>query len=175
MVSPTQRKQYEAEITPPPTGNAITYAAVVGFIDTILRAALSRTIDDLDRWIDTYVPKRTGQLRDSLKANLRSSRVIQGKLLKLYFGTRLDYAEFVNEMTTSQVAHSGETGYAYYYGHYGRITLDDPNAIGNFFDAMINYARMELQSNIQNAIMNLWYVPRNMKINLINYVVVRRT
>lgn len=174
MVKPTQRKQYEAEITLPPTTNVITYAAAVAFIDTILRAALSRTIDDLDKWIDEFVPKRTGQLRESLKANLRSSRVIQSTLLKLYFGTHLDYADFVNDMTTSQVAHTGEIGYAYYYGHYGRITLNDPNAIGSFFDEMINYARIALRANITYAIQSMQYIP-HMPQNLINYVVVRRT
>ena len=163
-----QRKQYEAEIT---------YAGAVTLIDTILRATLSRTIDDLDLWIDEYVPKRTGQLRDSLKKNLRSSRVIKNNLLKLYFGTHLNYADFVNDMTTQQVQHDGETGYAYYYGHYGRITLDDPDAIGGFFDAMIRFARMALRANLLYTIRTLQHLPmyQQQQVNLINYAVVRRT
>ena len=147
--APRQRKQFEAEIT---------YPAAVAVLDMILTYALKLTIAHLYEWIDEKVPKRTGQLRDSLKINLKTSTV-KNKLLKLYFGTHLDYAGFVNDMTTSQVAHDGEVGYAYYYGHYGKIILDDPNAIGGFFDAMIEEARLTLQLMIPYAIRVYAHLP----------------
>ena len=175
MAKPTQREQFEAEIGVPTSATGIGMTTAVWVIDMVLRTALSHTIDDLDAWIDEFVPKRTGQLRDSLKMNLRSSRVVNRTLLKLYFGTHLNYAEFVNDMTTSQVAHDGEIGYAYYYGNYGRITLDDPHALGNFFGEMITFAQSALRTNIQNAIRTLWFVRRQEKQAMIQYTVVRRT
>ena len=175
MAKPTPRRQFEAEIGVPTSTTGIGIATATWVIDMVLRTALSHTIDDLDDWIDEFVPKRTGQLRDSLKHNLRSSRVINKTLLKLYFGTHLDYADFVNDMTTSQVAHNGTIGYAYYYGNYGRITLNDPNAVGSFFDKMIQYARIALKANIQRAIQTLWFVRRSERQAMIQYTVVRRT
>ena len=162
-------KQYEAEIT---------FPAAVIIIDSILQFALMWTKQDLHGWIDEKVPKRTGQLRDSLHRNLETSKVVGQSLLKLYFGTHLNYAEFVNQMTTSQVAHSNDTGYAYYYGHYGKINLNDPSAIGYFFDEMIKEARRILRNNMQRAVRRVALIrslPRIQEQNLITYSVVRRT
>ena len=43
------------------------------------------------------------------------------------------WREFVNNMTTSMVRHSGQMGTAYYGGYHGKILLNDPQAIGFFF------------------------------------------
>ena len=119
-------------------------------IRLVLEDALKYTILELEIWINSKVPKRTGQLRDNLKMQLKSSSVKAG-LLRLVLGTNIDYAEDVNDMTTSNVRHSGEVGYAYYYGFSGRLILSDPRAIGGFFDSLIEFARERMTVNLQKA------------------------
>ena len=128
----------------------LTYEEVLEQIQEMLKEVLYFTIGELKTWIKKKVPKRTGQLRDNLIANLDSSRVKKG-LMRLILGTNISYAEFVTNMTTSQVRHSGEIGYAYYYGHYGRIVLNDPEAIGDFFRELIYYAKERIQMNLSKA------------------------
>lgn len=133
----------------------------------MLHDILALTIDDLEAWIKKKVPKRTGKLRDSLIKNLHSSSVIGG-ILKLMMGTKVKYAEDVNDYTTQQVRHrntkrehhwayydtkSGRKryhpkAYAYYYGYHGEITLNDPEAIGHFWDFMRVYARTRILYNM---------------------------
>jgi hypothetical protein len=135
----------------------LTYQQVVNIIQNILSYTLNTTIADLEKWIDRFVPKRTGWLRDTLKQNLHSSRV-KDNVLRLICGTKLDYSSDVNAMSTRQVRHSntpkehsGKWAYAYYYGFYGRIRLDDPQAIGNFFDKMLYYATQQIRINLLAA------------------------
>ena len=128
----------------------LTYDQVLILIRNVLEDTLSDVIMDLELWIKSKVPKRTGQLRESLIANLHSSRVKNG-LLRLILGTHLDYAAKVASYSTSQVRHMREKGYAYYYGHYGRITLDDPRAIGNFFDKMLEFAKERVDVRLIEA------------------------
>jgi len=128
----------------------LTYDQVLTLIRNILQETLNNTIEDLEKWIKKKVPKRTGQLRDSLIKNLHSSRVVKG-IARLIMGTNIDYAEDVNEYSTQQVRHQGEVGYAYYYGHYGKIMLYDPEAIGHFWDFMRVYARTRILYNLKKA------------------------
>ena len=132
----------------------LTYEQVLSIIKSLLEEVLELTLTDMEEWIREKVPKRTGQLRDNLLKNIRSSRVKKG-VLRLIIATSIDYAKEVNEMTTAQVRHSGTTrehsgkkAYAYYYGHYGPITLDDPEAIGNFFDILVEYAKDRVLINL---------------------------
>ena len=128
----------------------LTYDEVLDQVQELLKDILQNTTIELIEWIKKKVPKRTGQLRHSLIANLESSRVQKG-LMRIILGTNIDYAKFVTDMSTSQVAHSGEVGYAYYYGNYGRITLNDPEAIGHFFRELIFYAKERTQLNLAKA------------------------
>ena len=132
----------------------LTYEQVLDIIISLLNEVLELTLTDMEEWIKKYVPKRTGQLRDNLLRNIRSSRVRNG-ILRLIIATSIDYAAKVNEMTTAQVRHagtdrehSGKKAYAYYWGHYGPITLDDPKAIGNFFDNLVEYAKDRVLINL---------------------------
>ena len=125
----------------------LTYQQVVDVITNILDHTLAATMKDLKAWINKYVPKRTGQLRDSLKKNLESSRVVNG-IMRIKLGTHLNYAPAVNLFSTSQVRHRGEIGYAYYYGHYGRIVLNDPLAIGSFWDKILLYITQRARTNL---------------------------
>ena len=131
--------------------NQLTYQQVLTLIHDMLLYVLDELIFELKIWINTKVPKRTGQLRESLIKNLESSRV-KGGLMRLILGTHVSYAEDVAEMPTSTVRHSGEKGYAYYYGNYGKITLDDPRAIGNFWEELLKYAKERAMSTLQRAI-----------------------
>jgi len=129
---------------------SMNYGEVIDLFTIILNKILKNVIEELDEWIDARVAKRTGQLRDNLKANLRSSRIVNN-ILKLIIRSDLDYAPKVDEYATSQVRHSGtdrehsgKKAYAYYYGHYGAITLDDPYAVGGFFYKMQQYAAQRI-------------------------------
>lgn len=132
----------------------LSYEQVLNLIINLLEEVLELTLIDLEVWIEKYVPKRTGQLRDNLLRNIRSSRVRNG-VLRIIIATSIDYAAQVNEMTTAEVRHdstdrehSGKKAYAYYYGHYGPITLDDPDAIGSFFDKLGEYAKERVLINL---------------------------
>ena len=132
----------------------LNYDQVLEIIKSFLVEVLELTLLDLEEWIETYVPKRTGQLRDNLLKNIRSSRVV-GSVMRIIIATSIDYAEKVAEMSTAQVRHSGtdrehsgKKAYAYYWGHYGPIYLDDPEAIGNFFDVLAEYAKDRVIMNL---------------------------
>ena len=128
----------------------LSYDQIQELVINILNETLSLTLADLNEWIDEKVPKRTGKLRKDLKLEIKSSFVSR-MLLRLKLGTHISYAEFVNNMMTSQVAHEGEWGTAYYGGYHGKIFLNDPNAVGWFFVQMIEYAKKRLEVNFIKA------------------------
>lgn len=153
--------------------NQMTPQQLVMLIEPILNETLERTMEDMTIWILRFVPKRTGQLRVSLLDNMKSSRVKNG-VLRFIIGTHLDYATRVNKMSTSQVRHKGtwyehprkkrvkwykkkktikRRAYAYYYGHYGRIFLDDPEAVGGFWFALLTYLKLRILFHMKNAML----------------------
>jgi len=107
---------------------------------------------DIEKWIKNYVPKRTGQLRENLLRQLQSSRVLKGQFLRLVLGSHITYMRFVDAYSTAQVRHANEPGYAYYYGHWGKITLNDPKAIGHFWGLLKLYARDRLKHWLRTEI-----------------------
>jgi len=130
-----------------------SYQEIIQLIQLILNDVLSDTKKDLEIWIDSKVPKRTGQLRHMLKQWLGGSNIYKG-LLRLVMGTNLEYVEAVDDYTTSQVRHRGEVGYVYYpniFGIRGRVILNDPRAIGGFWDKMIDFAKEQLDKNLIRA------------------------
>lgn len=131
--------------------NELEFEEVLALFHNMLLYVLDELLFELRIWIKTKVPKRTGQLRDNLLKQLDSSRVKKG-LMRIVLGTNIDYAPKVAEMTTAQVRHSGEKGYAYYYGEYGPIILDDPEAIGNFWEELMDYAQERTMVILQRAI-----------------------
>lgn len=143
----------KAQITYMVKNSKYTYEQMIQLIQLILQDVLDDTKKDLETWIDSKVPKRTGQLRAMLKLWLGGSNITKG-ILRLVLGTNLAYAEKVAEMTTSQVRHSGEVGYVYYpniFGIRGRVILDDPRAIGFFWDKMIEFAKEQVDKNLIRA------------------------
>ena len=134
--------------------SSYTYDEVKELITKMLNDVLETTLLNIEEWIDYKVPKRTGQLRDNLKKHIRSSRV-SGNIMRIIMGTSIEYAQKVNEMTTGQVRHvntnkenSGAYAYAYYYGNYGRIHLNDPRAIGHFWDELIEFTKERIMINL---------------------------
>lgn len=128
----------------------LNYLQIKTLILDILNQTLDDTILELEIWIDSKVAKRTGKLREDLKLELKSS-FVRNTLLKLKLGTHVTYAEFVNQMTMSTVRHVGELGYAYYGGHHGPIILNDPRAIGFFWNKLLEYAKERLEINFVKA------------------------
>ena len=135
----------------------LTQTQVVQLVQRILRETLKRTIADLVKWINEYVPKRTGALRKSLIEALKQSE-FQGKTLKLILGSAEgsvnDYLPFVNAMNAHNLQHSGQT-IRYYSvpkklgGHVRLITLNDPKAQGNFMRFLLMHGRQRLKANLQ--------------------------
>ena len=132
-------------------GTELTYDEVALLFHSMLLYTLDELLFELRIWIKSKVPKRTGQLRENLLKHLESSNVKKG-LMRLVLGTNIDYAPDVAKMSTAQVRHSGEVGYAYYYTKSGKIILDDPEAIGNFWEELMDYAQERTTSILQRAI-----------------------
>ena len=138
-------------------GSEYTYDEIKELISDMLNDVLTQTLLDINIWIDYHVPKRTGKLRFSLKKNLQSSNVSRN-ILKLIMGTAVDYAKEVNKMTQGQVRHTGTNkendgswAYANYWGHSGRIYLDDPQAVGHFWDKLLSFTKERIIINLTKA------------------------
>jgi len=129
----------------------VDYEDIVILLHNMFLYVLDELLFELRIWINTKVPKRTGQLRESLLKNLESSSVKKG-LMRLVLGTDVGYAPDVAKYSTRQVRHSGEVGYAYYWGEDGRMILNDPEAIGNFWEELIKYAKERSMFIMQRAI-----------------------
>lgn len=132
-------------------GTTLTFEEIMALLHSMFLYVLDELLSELRIWINTKVPKATGQLRDSLLKNLESSNVKKG-LMRLVLGTHIDYAPKVAEMSTSQVRHAGKKSYAYYYGESGPIILWDPQAIGNFWEELMKYAEERTVFIMQRAI-----------------------
>ena len=130
----------------------LTETELNALIQKTLNETLHITIADLEDWIKKKVPKRTGALRENLLLNLRMSSV-KILMMRIIVKTSIEYAKFVNEMTTSQVAHSGETGYV---RGVGSVILNDPEAIGHFFDELYLYTKQRCLTNLRK--MRLLYL-----------------
>ena len=133
----------------------VDFEEVLALLHNMLLYVLDELLFELRIWIKTKVPKRTGQLRDNMLKQLESSNVKKG-LMRLVLGTNIDYAPKVAEMSTGQVRHSGEKGYAYYYGEHGPIILNDPEAIGDFWEVLMDYAQ-ERTTLILNRAINEYF------------------
>jgi len=132
-------------------GNKLTFEEIASLLHNMLLYVLDELMTDLVWWIKKKVPKATGQLQDNLLANLKSSNVKKG-LMRIVLGTDITYAPDVADMSTAQVRHFGEKRYAYYYGKHGPIILNDPQAVGNFWEELIAYAQERRINIIQRAI-----------------------
>lgn len=132
------------------------------YIQELLDEALEITITETRAWINTYVPKRSADLRVSLINFLEKSippagtiGELRGIRLVLGVGAEINYAKYVNEMTTKQVQHAGtfrEHSGKRAYSKGRRVYLYDPKAIGGYHDEMVIYAKERFQTNLDKAI-----------------------
>jgi len=149
---------------------------VMDIVNKILKETFQLIVRDVVKWINRFVAKRTGQLRDNLILNLASSRT-KNYTMVFIIRTSIDYAEAVSKYTTKQVRHGhakrehyvdyvtkgrGKArkgkgrkhhpyAYAYYGGHHGRIILHDPQAITNFFNMMIAFTVKIILYHLKNV------------------------
>jgi len=131
-------------------------------IQELLDEALNITIAETKKWINTFVPKRSADLRVSLITFLERSippaatiGELRGIRLVLGVGAEIPYAAAVNEMSTAQVAHEGtfrEHSGKRAYSKGRRVWLYDPKAIGGYHDKMVAFATERLRQNIDKAI-----------------------
>ena len=129
---------------------------------SLLDEALTLTIKETKIWINTFVPKRSADLRVSLIKYLERSippaasiGELKGIRLVLGVGVEINYAKYVDEMTTKQVAHAGtwrEHSGKRAYSKGKRTYLYDPKAIGGYHDKMIDYAKKRLSTNLAKTI-----------------------
>lgn len=142
-----------------------TYDLVKKVIQELLNEALTITIAETKEWINKFVPKRSADLRVSLIEFLEKSipptstfDELRGIRLVLGVGAEINYAKYVNEMTTRQVKHKGtwreHSGKrAYSKGH--RAYLYDPQAVGGYHDKMVVFATERFNINIDKKIYEL--------------------
>jgi hypothetical protein len=112
-------------------GTPVKWDRARAIFSDMLYAILYELLREGEEWIRKHVPKRTGQLQEDLLDKLYQSKVDDVKLI-IELGTDIPYAEAVEDMLTSQVAHFNEWGYAYYGDYSGKILLNDPMALGQF-------------------------------------------
>lgn len=134
-----------------------TYEQVVEFIQTVMNEALDQTIEETEEWIDEFVPKRSGDLREDLKKWLAKSKppppTTELRDVRLILGSGKDvkYARYVIDMSATQVQHDGT-----WFEHSGKkayskgkpVYLDDPHAVANYHDKMVAYAIERLKINL---------------------------
>ena len=135
-----------------------TIQEVKTFIQKILDETLELTITETEEWIDEFVPKRSGDLIESLKKFLAKSRPppspigeLRGARLILGVGADIIYAKYVIEFTDENVQHAGtwrEHSGKKAYSKGQPVFLDDPKAIANYHDAMVKFAVERLKKNL---------------------------
>lgn len=112
-------------------------------IDQILRETTRMTMKMMRKWINKRVPKMTGRLRRDLLKHLQDSYV-KSNVLRIFIQTSIDYAKRVNDFDTHNVRHKGKR-----IKYRGRtIILNDPQAIGHFFDEMLKFAIKAILHNL---------------------------
>jgi len=130
-------------------------------IQDALNEALDDTILEETIWIEYHVPKRSGDLQESLLKFLERSvpppgtaGELRGIRLVLGVGADIDYAKYVNQMTIAKVKHINTP-----FEHSGKkayskgvpVILDDPRAIGFYHDEMVRYGKERLVTNLAKA------------------------
>ena len=121
----------------------LTVKEVKEIITKILEETTKLTMKMLRKWINKRVPKMTGRLRRDLLKHLQDSYV-RSNVLRIFIQTSIDYAKRVNDFQTHNVRHKGKK--IKYRGK--TIILNDPQAIGHFFDEMLKFAIRAILQNL---------------------------
>lgn len=115
-------------------------------IEAILKETHRLVTKSLAKWINRRVPKMTGRLRRDLLRHLRDSYV-RSLVLRIFIQTSIDYAKRVNDFETYNVRHKGKR--IRYRGKI--IVLNDPQAIGHFFNELLKFAIQSIKINLANT------------------------
>ncbi len=100
------------------------------------------TKEDVLRRAAERVPVRTGQLLDSVIRCINTRWSIDNDNVHLEIGSDVKYAyDLVGEPAhgATWFEHDGRWAYAYYYGHSGKIYLNDPNAVIDWQNDLFDY------------------------------------
>jgi len=126
------------------------HAEVLELLTQIMEKTIQYTVPEIEQWIKEYVPKRTGQLQNSLLDSINMTEWT-GQQLRLILFTDVEYATELNNRKDIQIQHNNEIGSAYYYGHYGKLILNDPKAQYGFMGLLKMFARQHLKDNFKRA------------------------
>ena len=120
----------------------------------LVQKAMDSTKADLIEWINIYVPIRTGLLRRDLIKWINTNWINTPNYQAITLGIsnpEIDYwKNIINpKHTDTWFEHSGQEAKAFYGGYNGKVLLNDPQAvtdwyivIGNFIkDKFYNYLR----------------------------------
>ena len=110
---------------------------------------------DAKTWIRENVPKRTGQLQDSLISCIDTDWNFSGVRYNADIVTNVPYAYKIMGDPAhfgTYYEHSGKPAVANYYGHHGRIFLNDPAATTFWDSKMTDYMKDNITTNLSIAI-----------------------
>lgn len=137
----------------------INYTTIYDAIRQIITETFNNTVRRGENWIDLYVPKATGQLRESLKKQLRAPTNIPEMATKLLLRvhSNVKYLKYVANMGPNRtLAHrpsDRNTRRVNYYGPRREVLLDDPQAKHFFFTYLVIYMRRVVREELARAIM----------------------
>ncbi len=113
-------------------GKTFSQEELIQILTNIMLSSLVLSKHDTIKQIKKIVPKRTGQIHDSLIDWINTQWRVRKDNMTISLGTFVPYADRI----TGDVAHrstwfehSGKPATASYYGHSGNIFLNDPQAI----------------------------------------------
>ena len=136
-----------------------TYDEVIQFIQRVMNETVEQTIIDCEVWIKKFVPKRSGDLRESLLTFLKKSRLpptlfkeLRNVRIIIGVGAEVPYAKYTMKFTDAQVQHDGtwfeHSGKRAYDKDGNRVFLDDPHARGGYFQMLIIFAKEKFRMNL---------------------------
>ncbi len=140
--------------------NKIKYTAIYDAIKQIITQTFNNTVVRGEQWIDIYVPKATGQLRESLKKFLHAPTNLPSDATKMFLRVHstVKYLKYVANMDPGRyrLQHSPpEARKVYYYGKPRVVILNDPGAKHFFFTYLVIYLRRVVREELANAIMRV--------------------
>ena len=131
-------------------GKHYTKEELITILNEILRCTLQATKTETLNWINAFVPKRTGALRESLIDWINSNWVFENNTLKISLGTDVEYAFNIEgdpKHKGTWLEHSGAPAYDY-FGR--RVFLDDPEALQAWHIIIQSFIQEVFNTNLRS-------------------------